>query len=206
MKVAIIDHGLCNMDSIARAIERCGGDPMVLAHPEGLESAHRIVVPGVGAFGKAMQKLEQLGFVDALSTTVISHQVPVLGICLGMQLMLAIGEEGGTTAGLGWVDGHVRRLVPSQGERVPHIGWNTVEFDESCPLFHSLAPNTDFYFVHSYHVTPDDPSVIVGRTPFAGGFASAIRKGSLYGVQFHPEKSQTAGFTVLENFLRCGGQ
>ena len=206
MKVAIIDHGLCNMDSIARAIERCGGDPMVMTGPAGLETAKRIVVPGVGAFGNAMEKLEQLGFVDALYTAVISHETPVLGICLGMQLMLAIGEEGGKTAGLGWIDGHVRRLVPTQGERIPHIGWNTVEFDESCSLFRSLAPETDFYFVHSYHVAPDDPTVIIGRTPFAGGFASAIQQGSLMGVQFHPEKSQTAGFKVLENFLLSGGQ
>jgi glutamine amidotransferase len=206
MKVAIIDHGLCNMDSIARAVERCGGDVMLLAHPDGLETAHRIVVPGVGAFGKAMEKIEQLGFVDALNTAVITRETPVLGICLGMQLMLAVGEEGGNTEGLGWIDGSVRRLVPSDGERIPHVGWNTVEFDESCSLFRSLAPATDFYFVHSYHVAPADPSVIIGRTPFAGGFASAIQKGSLYGVQFHPEKSQTAGFAVLENFLHRGGQ
>jgi glutamine amidotransferase len=178
---------------------------MVISEPAGLQHAQRIVLPGVGAFAKAMERLDRLKFLEPLHRAVHTNGVPILGICLGMQLMLAIGEEGGPTPGLGWIDGHVRRLVPQGGERIPHVGWNTVDGASSCVLFESLPPARDFYFVHSYHVSPVDPSVVVGCTPFAGGFVSAVQQGTVFGVQFHPEKSQTSGFKVLENFLRLAG-
>jgi imidazole glycerol-phosphate synthase subunit HisH len=199
--VAVINTGLCNIDSIARALEHCGARTVVTDEPRHLVAATRVVMPGVGAFPSAMSRLHETGLADALHDAVIARRIPVLGICLGMQLMLAKGDEGGGCDGLGWIDGRVERIRPAPDERVPHVGWNTVEFAPGSPLFEGIEPSTDFYFVHSYHVVPDDRSVVVGRTPFAGGIVTAFRSDHMWGVQFHPEKSQTAGFAVLTNFL-----
>jgi len=116
-------------------------------------------------------------------------------------LMLAEGDEGGPCEGLGWIAGRVERIRPGPGERVPHVGWNTVEYAPGSPLFEAVQAGTDFYFVHSYHVVPADSTVVAGTTPFAGGIVTAVRAGHIWGVQFHPEKSQTAGFAILASFL-----
>lgn len=205
MRVAVVDHGLCNLDSIARAIEHCGGEPARATRPGDLTDVRRIVLPGVGAFPAAMARLDELGLTAALDDAVRHDGVPVLGICLGMQLMLTVGEEGAETKGFGWIDGRVTRLVPAADERVPHVGWNTVQALPGAAPFTGLSEDADFYFVHSYHVVPDDPADIAATTPFAGGFVSAVVRGHCWGVQFHPEKSQTAGFAVLRSFLGSGG-
>ena len=201
MTVAVINTGLCNIDSIARALEHCGATTVVTDEARHLVAATRIVIPGVGAFPSAMSRLHETGLAEALHEAVITRGIPVLGICLGMQLMLADGEEGGPCAGLGWIAGRVERIQPGPDERVPHVGWNTVEFVPGSPVFEGVAPRTDFYFVHSYHVVPTDSTVVAGRTPFAGGIVTAVCSGHIWGVQFHPEKSQTAGFAVLASFL-----
>ncbi len=208
MRTAVVDTGLCNLDSVVRALEHCGADPVRATRPDALVGARRLVLPGVGAFGTAMARLHDLGFVDALDGLVRKDGVPVLGICLGMQLMLGVGEESGEedgeTKGLGWIDGRVVRLRPLAGERVPHVGWNAVDPTPGAAPFADVEPGSDFYFVHSYHVVPDDPSVVAATTPFAGGFVSAVVSGPCWGVQFHPEKSQAAGFAVLRAFLGGG--
>lgn len=201
-KVVIVDYGMCNLDSVARAIEECGGNPEVTADPARLKSAAFIILPGVGAFADAMAHLRERDFVEPLRERVLADRVPFLGICLGMQLMASRGSEGGDTEGLGLVRARVERLVPdAPSTRIPHIGWNNVR--GSGPLFAGIAPDRDFYFVHTYHVVPEDPADTIATTPYCGGFVSAIAHDRMFGVQFHPEKSQKVGFALLRNFLAC---
>jgi imidazole glycerol-phosphate synthase subunit HisH len=200
-RVAIIDTGLCNLDSIARAIEDCGGTARVTEDPADLESATRIVLPGVGAFAEAMARLRARRLDDALSEQVIGHGIPFLGICLGMQLLATRGTEVRETAGLGFIDGDVGLLEDRPGERIPHIGWNDVEPTGDSPLFQGIAHDRDYYFVHSYVLRPSRPEDVAAVTPYGGGFVSAVRRDNVFGVQFHPEKSQQAGFAILRNFL-----
>ncbi len=202
-RVAVIDYGAGNLDSVCRALQECGADPRVTTHPRDLELASRIVLPGVGVFAEGMRGLRERGYEEALQEQVRVRDLPFLGICLGMQLMASSGIEGGRSSGLGWIPGEVVRLEPrAEGERVPHVGWNEVQPCESgCGLFSGLDGARDFYFVHSFHLRPGSESTVAAWTPFAGRFASAVRRGRMMGVQFHPEKSQKAGFQVLRNFL-----
>lgn len=200
--VAIIDYGMCNLDSVARAVEECGGSPIVTDQAKDIEQANRIILPGVGAFPDAMRNIRQRRLDEILPEQVISKQIPFLGICLGMQLLATKGWEGEETSGLGWVEGEVRRLQPlNQETRIPHIGWNEVNFTRDSPLFRNIPPNKDFYFVHSYHVCCANEANILAQTPYCGTFISAVERDWLFGVQFHPEKSQRIGFQLLKNFL-----
>jgi glutamine amidotransferase len=196
-----VDTGLCNLDSIARAIEECGGKPLVTEDPGDIEHAARIVLPGVGAFPEAMDRLRSRGLDMALSEQVIGREIPFLGVCLGMQLMATRGTEVRETAGLGWIDGEVSLLQAGPDVRIPHIGWNEVEPIAGSPLFQGIAPGRDFYFVHSYVLLPTRDEDVAAVTPYAGGFVSSVHRDNLFGVQFHPEKSQQVGFAVLRNFL-----
>jgi glutamine amidotransferase len=199
--VAIVDYGMCNLDSVARAVEECGGSPVVTDQAKDLEAAHRIILPGVGAFPKAMENIKKRSLDEILQEQVIEQKIPLLGVCLGMQLMATKGWEGAETAGLGWIDGEIRRLEPTDGSRVPHMGWNEVEFWQQSPLFKGITSGKDFYFVHSYHLCCTSDQNVLAYTPYCGGFVSAIGRDHIFGVQFHPEKSQRLGFQVLENFL-----
>lgn len=200
-RVAIVNTGLCNLDSIARAVEECGGTPVVTDDPRDVVVATRIILPGVGAFPAAMAQLHAAGLVDAMTDQVVGHGIPFLGICLGMQLLATKGSEIRETPGLGWIDGDADFLAPGPGERSPHIGWNEVAPVDHSPLFRDIPPERDFYFVHSYALRPTREEDVVARTPYGGGFVSAVQRGMIFGVQFHPEKSQRAGFDVLRNFL-----
>jgi len=201
-RTAIIDNGLCNLDSIARAIEECGGDPFITADPSALHQASKIVLPGVGAFEDAMNNLHQNGLSEALSQFVVKQGVPFLGICLGMHLMARGGEEGSGVEGLGWIDAQVVKMKSrSSEERIPHVGWNEVTATDGMPLFDGIRPGADFYFVHSYQFQCADAAVVAGTTPYCGGFASVVADRNILGVQFHPEKSQKPGFRLLKNFL-----
>jgi glutamine amidotransferase len=202
--VAIVDYGMCNLDSVRRAFEELGAHAFVTDDPVGLERADRIVLPGVGAFPDAMHNLRARGLDDALTKQVLDGGAPFLGICLGMQLLAANGHEGETTDGLGWLDAEVVRFAPDAADRemrVPHIGWNDVEAVDDSPLFAGIPPLADFYFVHSFHMRCDDPSDVLATTPYCGGFVSAIARGNVFATQFHPEKSQHYGLRVLRNFL-----
>lgn len=199
--VAIVDYGMCNLDSVARAVSECGGSPLVTDDPKTLAEANSIILPGVGAFGVGIQNLRERGLEEPLREQVLEKKIPFLGICLGMQLMSERGEEGGETKGLGWIQADTVLIKPQPGERLPHIGWNEVRPSTPSPLFEGIAPGTDFYFVHSYKVSCRDRSLELATSPYADGVCAAVHKDNLFGVQFHPEKSQKAGFALLRNFL-----
>lgn len=198
--VAVVDSGLSNLDSVRRALEVCGASVVVAREPADLEQAERVVLPGVGAFGDAMARLRAIGFDVALRELASAGNTPILGVCLGMQLLATSGHEFGEHHGLGLIPGSVERIQPLPGERVPHIGWNEVQPTGPGTLFEDVA-GRDFYFVHSFHFVPEDQSDLTATTPFAGGVAAAVGRGLVQGTQFHPEKSQASGFTVLRAFL-----
>ncbi|MCB0117219.1 MAG: imidazole glycerol phosphate synthase subunit HisH [Caldilineaceae bacterium] len=200
--VAIIDYGMCNLDSVRRAVEECGGDPIVTDQASDIEKANRIILPGVGAFPDAMQNIKARSLDQILSEQVIEQQIPLLGICLGMQLLAFKSWEVRECEGLGWIDGEVVRLQPTaQDRRIPHVGWNDVIYQRESPLFRGIPSGKDFYMVHSYHLACRNPEDTVACTPYCGGFTSAVQRDWIFGVQFHPEKSQKVGFQVLKNFL-----
>lgn len=200
--VAVVDYGMGNLGSVVRAVEECGGNPLILQEPGDLGGADCIILPGVGAFADGIRNIRARGFEQALADKVVHQGVPFLGICLGMQLLATKGMEGGETNGLGWIEGDVRRLEPDGVDvRIPHVGWNEVVFAQDSPLFSDMASNKDFYFVHSYHFVCTDAKAVLARTPYCGGFNSVVGRENIFGVQFHPEKSQRVGFQLLRNFL-----
>lgn len=201
MTVAIIDYDAGNLDSVNRAVKECGGAAFITKNPEDLKKCSHIILPGVGVFSDSIKRLRQSGMERALQTQVLENKIPFLGICLGMQLLAEQGTEGGEANGLGFINGEVVRFQPEQGERIPHIGWNEVVFNQGCPLFEGIESGKDFYFVHSFHFVCAKTEDIAATTPYCGGFVSAVWKDNIFGVQFHPEKSQTVGFKVLKNFL-----
>lgn len=202
-EVAIVDFGLCNLDSIVRAVEQCGGRTKVVAEHSQLTGVDSIVLPGVGTFSDAMRNLRERGLDQALTEQVIYNKIPFLGICLGMQLIATRGTEQGNHDGLGWVNGDVVKLEQRRSdERSLHIGWNEVHYSRGSDLFDGIDNKTDFYFMHSYHLVCEEMQEVVATTPYCGEFTSAVCLGHIFGVQFHPEKSQKAGFQVLRNFLK----
>jgi glutamine amidotransferase len=200
---AVVDYGLCNIDSIARVLEELGATVEKTRDPHVIERADRIVLPGVGSFGAAMRNLEELRLAPAIKERVAAS-APFLGICLGMQLMAQRSAEHGDHEGLNLVDGSVVKLEPSSpDERIPHIGWNEVVSQDGAELFEGAPQGSDYYFVHSYHLKVEDQSCVIARTPYCGEFVSAVRIPGkpVFGTQFHPEKSQRAGHRLLKNFL-----
>lgn len=201
-RVAVIDYGMGNLDSVARAVEECGSAPIVTDREEEIEKATHIILPGVGAFPDGIGNVKKRSLDEILGEHVLVGQIPFLGICLGMQMLATKGWEGGETNGLGWIDGEVHRLEPvGQDVRIPHIGWGEVVFAQESTLFKGIESGRDFYFVHSYQLRCRNDEDVLARTPYYGGFVSAVERGHIFGVQFHPEKSQRMGFQVLKNFL-----
>ncbi len=201
-RVAIVDYGMGNLDSVARAVQECGGAPIVTNQARDLEAATRIVLPGDGAFAVGMRTMRRQRLDEALAEQVLGKHVPFLGVCLGMQLLAEKGWEDEEADGLGWIPGETRRLEPGDArERIPHVGWNEVTCVRASPLFREIPPGKDFYFLHSYHLICRDEHDVVARTPYCGGFVAAVSRENIFGVQFHPEKSQGLGFQVLKNFL-----
>lgn len=202
MSVLLVDYGMGNQASARRSLEECGASVILSDDPCAVRSAERIVIPGVGAFGQAMRRLRERGWVDALRE-VAQEEVPILGICLGMQLLADEGDEGGITEGLGLIPGRIQRLVSATpAERIPHVGWNEVYPAGDVPLFKGIKAGSDFFFVHSYQFVPDDRLTIAATTPYCGGIVSAVHHGRVAGTQFHPEKSSRVGFQLIRNFLR----
>jgi imidazole glycerol-phosphate synthase subunit HisH len=206
---AVVDYGLCNIDSMSRALEECGARQVVRTRdPRELARADRIVLPGVGNYTAAMRNLAEFGLIDVIREASVTHNTPFLGACLGMQLMATRGEEGASsehpTPGLALIEGDVVRLVASGAtERVPHIGWNEVEVKPGSVLMAGAPSPCDFYFVHSFHLRLTRGNDEAGRTHYCGGFTAAFEATDrpIFGTQFHPEKSQKNGFRVLRNFL-----
>lgn len=201
-RVAIVEYGMGNLDSVARAVEECGGTPVMTNEARGLAAASYIVLPGVGAFARGIGNIRERGLDEGLYKHVIEQGVPFLGICLGMQLLATKGWEGEETNGLGWIEGEVKRLEPlNRNERIPHVGWNEVVFTQVSPLFDGISSSKDFYFVHSYHFSCRKEHEVLSRTPYCGSFVSAVGRNHIFGVQFHPEKSRRPGLQVIKNFL-----
>lgn len=200
--VTVIDYGMGNLDSVKRALEVCGGVVTITSDPNKIIKAERLILPGVGAFTAGMAQLSTHGLVTTILEAVNQQQVPLLGICLGMQLLATVGFEGGEVAGLGIIPGEVKLLNIKHEERLPHVGWNEVIQEKNSPIFVNISNGKDFYFVHSYHFVCQDKDDVVAITPFGEkSFISAVQKGRVFGVQFHPEKSQKPGFQLLRNFL-----
>ncbi len=191
-----------NLDSVAKAVAYAGGIPIITDREEDIAVATHIILPGVGAFKDGIMNLRKNGLNEILKREVLENKIPLLGICLGMQLLAAEGNEGGKINGLNFIDGEVVRLAPADpSQRIPHIGWNEVHFIADSPLFYEMSSGKDFYFVHSYHFLCKDKNNIISETSYCGKFASAIQKDNIFGVQFHPEKSQKLGIALLKNFL-----
>ncbi|MDP2950876.1 MAG: imidazole glycerol phosphate synthase subunit HisH [bacterium] len=210
MSVAIIDYGMGNLASVKRAVEECGFQPFITDSPFLLSKASHLILPGVGSFDKAMENLNKLGLTEEISKQALKNKIPLLGICLGMQLLASKGYEGKETEGLGLIEGEVAKLDGCQAnEPLPHVGWNNVDLEErekqEPTLFKEIETSKDFYFVHSYHFIPDNESVVLAKTPYClngKGFVSVIQKDNIFAVQFHPEKSQKLGLQLLKNFLQ----
>jgi glutamine amidotransferase len=196
--IAIVDYKMGNLRSVEKGFEAAGVPDVVVTDDRGLiATADGIVLPGVGAFRDAAANLDCSGVRDVLVRRV-EEGVPFLGICLGLQLLVDVGLEDGDWKGLGIIGGTCERLPT--GVKVPHIGWNTVDYVRPCRLFDGVEDGSAFYFVHSYHVVPGVASSIIGCTGYGVSFVSAVHAGSVYAVQFHPEKSSETGLRVLRNF------
>lgn len=209
MTVAVIDYGAGNLKSVAKALTHAasaaGENIVVTADAQIIASADRIVLPGVGAFAECKRGLEALpGAIAALHEAVIEKGRPFLGICVGMQLMANLGVEYGEHPGLGWIKGRVIKLSPHDKTlKIPQMGWNDLQLKASShPLFARLANGTHAYFVHSYHFVTEEEGDILAQVDYGGPVTAAIGRNNMLGVQFHPEKSQAAGLTLLHNFLR----
>lgn len=199
--VTIIDYGMGNLRSVAHAFQAIGCEVCVSPKVEDLQAADRLVLPGVGAFGEGMKKLRDRHLDEALREEVIGKGKPLLGICLGMQLLASLGLEHGEYQGLGFVPGTVTRLAPQDPQlRIPHIGWNDVTVVRAMGVYRHVAESPTFYFVHSYHLVPEDQAVVTGRCEYGTDFVASIQQGNIWGTQFHPEKSHRAGLAVLKNF------
>ncbi|MEX2158817.1 MAG: imidazole glycerol phosphate synthase subunit HisH [Dehalococcoidia bacterium] len=199
-RVIVLDYGAGNLRSVARAVEHAGFTPDIADDPRALDDADAVVMPGVGAAADTMRNLDEHGFVEPLRQYIKDGR-PFLGVCMGLQALLTVSEEGGSHDCLGIVPGRVRKLDGSRGLKVPHMGWNAVVQQREHPVFAGIRDGSYFYFVHSYYPDPEDESVVLGRTDYGVTFASAIAKDNIVATQFHPEKSGPAGLQLYRNFL-----
>jgi glutamine amidotransferase len=202
-RIALVDYGAGNLRSVAKALERSEMEPVVTGDPKVVRGADGVLLPGVGAFRDAVDALTEAGLVDAIRE-VTDHGRPYLGICFGLQLLFDEGEEHGPTPGLGVLAGKVTRF-PDKDEHgdsllVPHIGWNEVRFEGDHPMLEALPARDVYYFVHSYRPVPEDPGIVVGWADYGGPFAAAVARDNVFAVQFHPEKSQSAGKRLLDAY------
>ena len=201
-RIVIVDYRTGNTNSIKRTLDRIGSRPIISSRAEDIAQADKIILPGVGHFAKAMANLKELGLLDALNEAVLIKRKPVLGICLGMELMAAASEEG-NTPGLHWLDAQSVRFKFSlaAGYKVPHIGWNRVKIKKTSVLMKSVEDLSEFYFAHSYYLKVNDRSDLLNETEYSISFPSAVERNNIFGVQYHPEKSHRTGVQVLKNFI-----
>lgn len=202
MQITIIDYGMGNLHSVAKKIKALGHTPIITSDPKEIAKADKLILPGVGHFGKAMENLDKLRLVDVLNETTLSKKVPILGICLGMQLMANKSEEG-NTLGLGWIDTEVVKfnVKDTLKYKVPHTGWNQITMLKDSLLMKGIPDLSEFYFVHSYHLKSCNQNEILNETEYEYSFTSAIEKNNIFGVQYHPEKSHDVGKQLLKNFI-----
>ena len=200
--IAIIDYGMGNIHSVQKALEHFGAQTLVTAKPDELINCDKAVLPGVGAFSDAMQELVKQGFPEALSAYVKAGK-PLLGICLGMQLFFAESQEAPGVKGLKILEGKVRRFDPATGVKIPHMGWNQLRIERrDCPLMEGVPDGSSVYFCHSYYPDNRKPQERAAACDYGIDFTSVVWRENVYGVQFHPEKSQATGLRMLQNFVR----
>lgn len=198
--ITIVDYGMGNLRSVYNALDLLGEEACITSNPADILAAERLILPGVGAFGKAMENLHERGLLDPLNEKVLHQGTPVLAICLGMQLLAEDSNEHGQHRGLGWIPGQVRLFEVDLP--VPHVGWNDITIQQETPLLKDLAStNREFYFVHSYHFQTDDPSVVIATAQYGYEFPCIVQRDNIFGTQFHPEKSQENGLRLLRNFI-----
>ena len=203
--IAVVNYGMGNIRSVSKALEVVGAEVEVTDNPRAIARAEAIILPGVGAFARGMENLHKLNIIPAIYEAV-KKEIPILGICLGLQLLFSESEEHGICKGLDLIKGRVRKLT--SGIKIPHMGWNQVEFNLShCKsgILEGIEDNCYFYFVHSYYVEPENKELVVGTTRYGKDFVSVMNKDRIWGVQFHPEKSSESGLKILRNFYRYAG-
>jgi glutamine amidotransferase len=200
--IVIVDYGMGNLRSVAKAFQRLGKNPVVTSDPKIIQSAKRIILPGVGHFRQGMQNLNSRKVMEVLSNLVLKEKCPLLGICLGMQLLSKHSEEG-DAMGLGWVDAETYFLgnLVDRKIKVPHMGWNSISIKKNSILLKDIPNDTSFYFVHSYFCDCHNTFDILAQTEYGITFTSAFESGNIFAVQFHPEKSHDAGLQILTNFI-----
>lgn len=202
-RIGIVDTGICNLGSLVGALESLGFDPEPVRDPAGIEACGRLLLPGVGAFAHGMSTIDAAHLAEPIRRGAATGK-PLLGICLGMQLLFEHGEEVESRAGLGLLPGHVRRMREEAALPLPHVGWNEVLRVRSHPLLEGIKPGVDFYFTHSF-CADTAPDIVVAAAEYSERFAAIVARGNVVGVQFHPEKSQRNGLRLLENFCLWDG-
>jgi imidazole glycerol-phosphate synthase subunit HisH len=200
--IVIIDYGMGNIRSVMNKIQRTGYEALITYEVGKIKKANKLILPGVGHFQKGMNKLKERNLIEILNHKVHIDKTPILGICLGMQLFTRFSEEG-NVEGIGWLDAEtVKFTINDIRHKVPHMGWNTIEVKKKSSLLKDIPLNSEFYFVHSYHVKCNDNANILATTRYGYEFVSAIQKENIFGTQFHPEKSHGAGEMIIRNFLK----
>lgn len=200
--VAIIDYGIGNRQSIAEAIRKAGHNPVITRHLDELAAADSLILPGVGAFGPGMKNLKSFGLIPTLEKLIMRDGKPLLGICLGFQLLAKKSEEFGVHNGLGWLDASVIRIKSDQTNlKVPHVGWGETKICKNSIIWDGIPDNSHFYYVHSYHVDCSDTSCVLATVTYGGLLVSAVRVRNIVATQFHPEKSQKYGLKLIKNFI-----
>ena len=201
-RFVIVDYGMGNLHSIYKKLQITGVNAIISSSPKVISSADKIILPGVGHFKKAMENLKNANLIELLYDNVIEKKKPILGICLGMQLMAKFSKEGNTN-GLGWVDCEISNFKVNNSLRfkIPHMGWNQISIKKESQLMRNIPENSEFYFVHSFHIKNGKQEDILNETHYEYNFTSTIEKNNIFGVQYHPEKSHTVGLKVLENFV-----
>lgn len=203
LNIAIVNYGMGNLHSVYRKLSQLDAHPVVATTANEILKADKIILPGVGHFEKAIENLRHLGLYDVLNEMVLIKKTPILGICLGMQLMAKESEEG-NVAGFGWINSRVVKFKIQNKikHKVPQTGWNTINICKESNLLKSIDDQSEFYFLHSYHYGVSDPNDILTTTDYENEFVSAVEKENIFGTQFHPEKSHNSGLQLLKNFIQ----
>lgn len=200
MMIAIVDYGVGNLGSVANMVKKVGGQARITDDPHEILQARALILPGVGSFDTGARNLRERNLEACLRECALEKRIPILGICLGFQLMARASEEG-SEPGLGWLAGDVRKLAGTSLP-LPHMGWNELQLGQPCEIFESLGKSPRYYFVHSYQVVLDDPQQVCAWSSYGQPICAAARQGNLFGTQFHPEKSHRFGVGLMRNFLR----
>ena len=202
-RIVVVDYGMGNIHSIVKKIKHLGGDVFVSSNSDEILKSDKIILSGVGHFKQAMNNLRKSKLIDTLNQAALVQKKPILGICLGMQLMGIKSEEGGDIEGLSWINANVKRIKVSDTikYKVPHMGWNEINIRKESPLMNGVGDKSEFYFSHSYYMDVHEPDLIFNETEYFSRFVSAIENQNIFGVQYHPEKSHEAGDIILSNFV-----